>query len=269
MCKSATPQQKLAVASGQAFGVQGGSHGGGGSRSVRWADEEPATQTGFRIGASQQVCAGLFLHVFSTNNPHVPSLCEWPRHVSALICCTVLPPALQMQCCCGPKQTSQSGGRSKQVVWGSACMYAHTVVERLAVQASLRLLRSGYELAEVSLICSPGQQSAGMPSSHCYYYQPHIKALSLPEAAHKHVHVHTHVWAEKLTSSTQTMTACVTAVAACCQSCHKIYSIVREGLQALMYHSHKYGHRDSHSYRDLQAAKFKAVVHVVFFAKSW
>ena len=75
--KNATQQQNLAVASGQAFGVQGGSLGGGGSRSVRWADEEPATQSGFRIGASQQVRGGLVLHVLSTNGTHVPPLCKF------------------------------------------------------------------------------------------------------------------------------------------------------------------------------------------------
>ena len=52
---NATPQVTLAVASGQVFGLQGRLLGSGGSRSVRWADEEPATQSGFRIGASQQV----------------------------------------------------------------------------------------------------------------------------------------------------------------------------------------------------------------------
>lgn len=52
---NATPQVTLAVASGQVFGLQGHLLGSGGSRSVRWADEEPATQSGFRIGASQQV----------------------------------------------------------------------------------------------------------------------------------------------------------------------------------------------------------------------
>ena len=36
---------------------------------MRWADEEPATQSGFRIGASQQVCAGVVLGAFSTNVP--------------------------------------------------------------------------------------------------------------------------------------------------------------------------------------------------------
>lgn len=33
---------------------------------MRWADEEPATQSGFRIGGSQQVCSCInatFLHV--------------------------------------------------------------------------------------------------------------------------------------------------------------------------------------------------------------
>ena len=38
------------------FGVQGGSMGDGGSRSVHWADQEPSGQSGFRIGGSQQVC---------------------------------------------------------------------------------------------------------------------------------------------------------------------------------------------------------------------
>ena len=74
--------------------------------------------------------------------------------MSTLICCTVLPPVLQMQCGCSFTPTSEnSSNEVSRWSAGLACVYAYVAFERLAVQikAGLRQFRSGCELAEVPL----------------------------------------------------------------------------------------------------------------------
>lgn len=54
------------------MGSLGGSLGGGGTRSVRWADQEPSSQTGFRIGGSQQLETIYVLEGLGPPKEHAP-----------------------------------------------------------------------------------------------------------------------------------------------------------------------------------------------------
>ncbi|KAA6429066.1 MAG: hypothetical protein FRX49_01176 [Trebouxia sp. A1-2] len=62
---------------------KGGSLGGGGTRSVRWADQEPSTQTGFRIGGSQQLETIYVLEGLGPPKEHAPGSKSFKDQIKA------------------------------------------------------------------------------------------------------------------------------------------------------------------------------------------